>query len=432
MSQPPLLRELPRWTLDWLQAESGQWVEAGLLDEPSRARILSQYRAESLPHRGTMALTLIAVLMCAIGVLLVIGYNWERIPAAVKVTMVMASVGAAFAGAAAAYARGRRTLGEVLAFAGTLLFGNGIWLIAQVLHIQGHFPDAFLWFAIGAVAAAFLVQSVAIGAGSAVLAGVWIISEATFYSHIIYPFLVLWPCTVWVAYRLRSAMMVRLLGLTAALWVGVATATDSHVNIAPAAVMLTGCALYAIGRWQDDGGDIADAWRMSGLGTLLLMIVPLMTRGFYTDVQKGAAIPAIVITSVAALVAASATRRPIRIPADWAVLVAACVAAVWALAAGTGLLTKWSWGMTCSTIAFSATALVLCVALIRSAFRSDRTSDLVVGVLFGLAFLVVRWTSVIENLLWSGLLLLVTGGGLLFVAREWLRRDGSLLAERAS
>ena len=432
MTQPPPLRELPRRTFDWLRSESGQWVEAGLLDEPSRARILSQYHTESSPHRGTMALTLIAVLMCAIGVLLVIGYNWERIPPAAKVAMVMVSVAAAFVGAAAAYARNRRTLGEVLACAGTLLFGNGIWLIAQVLHIQGHFPDAFLWFAIGAVAAAFLVESAAIGAGAAVLAGVWIISEATFYSHILYPFLVLWPCTIWVAYRLRSAMMVRLLGLTAALWVGAATTTDSHINIAPAAIMLTGSALYAIGRWHDERSDIADAWRMSGLGTLLLMIMPLMARGFYSDVQKGAPTPTIVITSIAGLVAASAIRRPLRIPADWAVLVAAWVSAVWALAAGTGLLTKWPWGTTCSTIAFSATALVLCVALIRSAFRSNRTSDLVVGVLFGLAFLVVRWTSVIENLLWSGLLLLVTGGGLLFIAREWLRRDRSLLPESAS
>jgi len=70
--------------------------------------------------------------------------------------------------------------------------------------------------------------------------------------------------------------------------------------------------------------------------------------------------------------------------------------------------------------------------LIRSAFRSNRHSDLVFGVLFGLAFLIVRWASVIENLLWSGLLLLVTGGGLLFIARQWLRRDQSLLVERVS
>jgi hypothetical protein len=108
------------------------------------------------------------------------------------------------------------------------------------------------------------------------------------------------------------------------------------------------------------------------------------------------------------------------------------VALVWALVAGSGLLSDTWWLKTVSTIAFSTTALVLCVALIRSAFRSNRTSDLAFGVLFGLAFLIMRWTSMIENLLWSGLVLLVAGGGLLLIARQWLRRDRSLLVGRAS
>src|SRR5690242_14129606 len=110
MSEQPRRPTLSRRTFDWLQAESRNWVNDGMLDEPSRQRILSRYDTDSLPHRGTMALTLIAVLMCGIGVLLVIGYNWDRITAAVKVAMIMASVGAAFGGAAFAYGRKRHTL----------------------------------------------------------------------------------------------------------------------------------------------------------------------------------------------------------------------------------------------------------------------------------------------------------------------------------
>ena len=96
MSEQPPSRKLSRRTFNWLETESRLWVETGTLDEAARARILSRYDTESLPHRGTMALTLIAVLMCAIGVLLVIGYNWDRISATVKVVMIMASVAAAF------------------------------------------------------------------------------------------------------------------------------------------------------------------------------------------------------------------------------------------------------------------------------------------------------------------------------------------------
>lgn len=432
MSEQPPLRKLSRRTFDWLAAESRYWADHGVLDEASRERILSQYDTESLPHRGTMALTLIAVLMCGIGVLLVIGYNWQRIPAAVKVAMIMASVAAAFGGAAVAYARKRHTLGEVLAFSGTLLFGNGIWLIAQVLHIQGHFPDAFLWFSVGALAAAFLVESTAIGVGAAILMGVWILSEASFYPRVIYPFLVLWPCAVWVAYRLRAGKMIYLIGLTGALWIGIGEVNEAHMDAWPAAVMLAGCALYAIGRWHDDTSDMADAWRISGLCAAVLMIVPLMVHGLHRNVADGTTISTIVITSIVALVAISAIARPARIVGDRAVVVLALVAAAWSVAVWSGLFKPDEWFPTASTVAFSAASLIACVAFIRSAFRSSRTSDLVFGVLFGLAFLIVRWTSVIENLLWSGLLLLVTGGGLLFVARQWLRRDRSLISGSAS
>lgn len=432
MDNLPPSRKLSRRTFDWLRDESRQWVADGVLDEPRRERILSRYDTGSSPHRGTMALTLIAVLMCGIGVLLVIGYNWDRIPPGVKVGMIMTSIAAVFAGAAIAYARGRHTLGEVLAFAGTLLFGNGIWLIAQVLHIQGHFPDAFLWFSIGALVAAFLVESVAIGVGASVLTGVWIISEASFYPHIIYSFLVLWPCALWIAYRLRSTVMIYLLGLTAALWVAIATMHESHTNAWPSAVLLVGCALYAASRWHDEASEVGDAWRISGLGTLLLVIIPLMVSSFYSDVEKGAAPSTMAITLLAGLAALSPVARPVRVPSDWTVLLTAFVSVIWAGVVASGLLTRGWWLTTGSTVVFSAVSLLLCVTLIRSAFRSNRTADLAFGVLFGLAFLIVRWTSVIENLLWSGLLLLVTGGGLLFVARQWLRRDRSLVAGRAS
>lgn len=92
MDEQPPLRKLSRRTFDWLQNESRQWVEEGVVDEPSRERILSRYDTKSSLHSGTMALTLIAVLMCGLGVLLVIGYNWDRIPPGVKVAMIMASI----------------------------------------------------------------------------------------------------------------------------------------------------------------------------------------------------------------------------------------------------------------------------------------------------------------------------------------------------
>ena len=82
-------RRPARHLLNWLETESSQWVSSGIVDTETRARILGAYSVDSAPHRGTMALVLMAVLMCGIGVLLVIGYNWNRIGPTLKVTMVM-------------------------------------------------------------------------------------------------------------------------------------------------------------------------------------------------------------------------------------------------------------------------------------------------------------------------------------------------------
>ena len=41
-----------------------------------------------------------------------------------------------------------------------MLFGAGIWLVAQVYHIEEHFPDGFLIWGIGALALAWAMPSI--------------------------------------------------------------------------------------------------------------------------------------------------------------------------------------------------------------------------------------------------------------------------------
>jgi hypothetical protein len=135
-----------------------------------------------------------------------------------------------------------------------------------------------------------------------------------------------------------------------------------------------------------------------------------------------------IIGASLALAALSPVARRTATPSDIAVLAVAAVAVVW-IAAG------WSAGPTNkdlfvagSTAVFIILALVMVVALVRTAFGSGRTSDLVFGVLFAFAFLVVRWANV-DSLLWSGLLLLASAGGLLAVAQVWRHRDRTIVAQ---
>ena len=429
MDEPVGPRRLSRHTMSWLEAESSRWVGDGLVDESARTRILATYDAGTAPHRGMMALVLMAVLMCGFGVLLVIGYNWQRIPPAVKIAMILASVATAFGGSAVAYGRRRHTVGEVLAFAGTLLFGNGIWLTAQVLHIQGHYPDAFLWFALGSLACAWLVRSRAVGIGAGVLMAAWIAAEATFFPHPIYRFLVLWPAALWVAYQLRSPVMLRILAMSGALWVLVSTARPTHAAELSGAAALAGSALYAASRWHD--GPLSGAWRTSGLVVLLLAFIPLMLGDWRSHFSPDVDIVTAAITIAVAVAALSIVVR-LADAVDWSVLTIGAVTAAWTGALWLNLFADAEWPVTAGKVMFSGLALVMAVSLIRAAFGSNRTSDLVFGVLFALAVLLVRWASVLGNLLWSGLFLLLAGGGFLFVARLWLRRDQRAIAGRTA
>ena len=74
---------------------------------------------------------------------------------------------------------------------------------------------------------------------------------------------------------------------------------------------------------------------------------------------------------------------------------------------------------------------MLSTSFIHKALGSDSASDLTFGVCFGLAFLLVRWGSLIDSMLWSGVMLLAASGGFFAIARLWRYRDAALPA-RAS
>jgi len=406
----------------WIEEQSAAWLESGLIDEPTRRRILDSYAVESSERRGMTALVLVAVLMCGIGLLLLIGYNWARIPAAVKVALVCGLVAAAFIASAVAYARNRSALGEILAFAGTFVFGNGIWLIADVLHIQGYFPDGFWWFAIGALATALLLRSRYAGFGAAVLFGLWIIVDGASSEQPSFSFVAIWPLLVLHAYRVRSPAMLGVIAFLAPLWVLAATSDDSAVWLG--ATVLTAGAVYFAGAAAHEDASMKRAWQTTGLAALLLLLVPLMVADIHEDLAPVRPMGASMAIGAAA--GAFALWRALTRTQDVKDLGVACViaaTAVWAVVIGAGLVRNMPATAISATILFSAAVLGLAVSLIRAALRSSHTHELVFGVLFALAFLVVRWVSVLENLLWSGALLLGTGAALLWIARMWRRRE---------
>ena len=98
-------RRISSRQLSWLERESRAWQESSLIDPAVRTAILDRYTAISAERRAITAMTLLAVGMGAVGLLLLIGYNWTQIPRAGKLAIVIGSVVAAFGASAFAYAK---------------------------------------------------------------------------------------------------------------------------------------------------------------------------------------------------------------------------------------------------------------------------------------------------------------------------------------
>lgn len=422
---------IARTKLTWLEAQSGEWVAAGLLDPSARTRILARYEAESSEHRSMLALMILGALMLAIGVLLLIGYNWSAFPAAGKVAILMGSVALAFAASAVALSRRHQLAGEIVALVGVLLYGNAIWLIAQALHIQGHFPDGFLSWAAGAVIAAALLGSRILGVAGAALAMVWIVAAAIASRRPgdmpVVPFLLLWPAALAFGYRLQSATMVKILALGAAVWIAFWPAGVNAEEVALGTAAIAACWFYSLGWWHRAGSAMGRSWQSAGCGILLATFVPLLVADFHDDetanVTWRAVVPALVL--VASVLASSALRRAhARYLADYALAGTAAAIAAWLvlLARRTGGGEPWGTAM---TVAFSVLSLALAVSLMRKALRTDRVSDLTFGVAFALVFLLVRWASLIDSMLWSGIMLVAASAGFFAIARLWRHRRRS-------
>jgi uncharacterized membrane protein len=413
-----------RAKLTWLDREATGWRDAGLIDESTRARILESYEIAPLV-RGTLLIIVLAVLTFAVGVLLLIGYNWHRIPAWDKVAIILASIAASFAASAVAYAKRRPFEGEALALLGVLLYGNGIWLIAQVLNIDGYFPDAFFWFAAGAGACAFLLRSKVIGIGTAILTVVWVFAAGAGSARPEFWFLVVWPAAVALAYRLRSPLALGIAAFAAPLWVFV---TMVQVSWRPAflgVAAVSGCALYAIGDWHRADNRMRPAWQVAGLLPLLLTLIPLLVTQVHREAAGPRDFPAILFAAIAVsgAVALTLLRRRPRDAATAAVIVATVALLTWTAVVAAGSLGSPVLPALAATIAFSALALLLAASLIRTALRTNDPYEFAFGVLFAVVFLIVRWSSVIHNMFLSGLIMISAGVALLLVARLWRHRD---------
>ena len=78
--------------------------------------------------------------------ILLFAYNWDAIPRLVKLGLILSVLITTHLVALRLFWNSARfsSIGEALTILGTMFFGGGIWLVAQIYHLDEHYPTAFL------------------------------------------------------------------------------------------------------------------------------------------------------------------------------------------------------------------------------------------------------------------------------------------------
>jgi uncharacterized membrane protein len=234
----------------WLLAEIDLWQNDGLIVADQAQSIKDRYQVpEQGPAWGRLIFFSIGAILFGLGVILLFAYNWEKMHKFAKLSVVvLALLTAHGTGFWLRQPAGRyRTAGEGLHLTGTMLFGAGIWLVAQIYHIDEHYPNAFFIWGFGAMTMAWALPSISHAILATVLLVLWNGFEAFDFKnpHLLSPFIIfggLMPLA-WV-YRSRVLLATTIGAFMLMLAFSVATVGG---DLAFLLVFFSACILIAAG-----------------------------------------------------------------------------------------------------------------------------------------------------------------------------------------
>lgn len=160
----------------WLMAEIDRWTAEGLVSPEQATRLRQRYsQPKEGPPWGLLVFASAGAVVIGLGIILLFAYNWDDIPKFGKLALIFGAVIGAHAGGLALYRRGdwQRKLGEALSLLGTMFYGSAIWLVAQIYHIDEHYPNGFLLWALGALVLAWVLESIPQALLATVLFAFW-------------------------------------------------------------------------------------------------------------------------------------------------------------------------------------------------------------------------------------------------------------------
>lgn len=180
--------------MEWLQGELRTWLAEGTISPGQFESIISKYDsqadADQKKSKAFYTLIIAASVLAGAALILLIGYNWEAMNYIAKLGIIF-GITTTFQGLTlvSRFRWNNIALSEIFSLLSCISFGAGIWLIAQIFNLNAHYPDGFLWWAIGSLPLAFLGQSSLLWFLVITLEIIWCFTEASAFSNSLWLFL---------------------------------------------------------------------------------------------------------------------------------------------------------------------------------------------------------------------------------------------------
>ncbi|HRR06804.1 MAG TPA: DUF2157 domain-containing protein, partial [Victivallales bacterium] len=180
-----------------IENESKRWVAGGIIEQEQAQKILGLYPEKKINgfNWGTLIFSSIGGIIFGLGVILFFSYNWDKLHRLFKLALILSALlSAEIIAFYIKFKKEKTALSEGIFALGTMFFGGGIWLVAQVYNIDEHYPNGFFIWGLGALLMGWALHSSVQGIIASSIFSLWCGIEAFEFSyspHIVFPLILL-------------------------------------------------------------------------------------------------------------------------------------------------------------------------------------------------------------------------------------------------